>query len=152
MGFHFMANRSTFIYSYCNSCLPFTFSVPPWLARHVVSQAQAPASATNDCPKLCAGYSPTLSGSCWCGLDTYCMCTPSLAIDTVVEITSPATGEVIRLSCVSCLVLFLCGPIETDACLFWLARRWFAILTVMNHRNSCWHDSVESRLVETSRQ
>lgn len=23
-------------------------------------------------------------GSCWCGLDTYCMCTPSLAIDLVI--------------------------------------------------------------------
>jgi 8-oxo-dGTP diphosphatase len=25
------------------------------------------------------------AGSCWCGADSYCMCTPSLAIDAVIE-------------------------------------------------------------------
>ncbi|CAM9232644.1 unnamed protein product, partial [Sphacelaria rigidula] len=46
------------------------------------------------CPKQFAGDSPVLTGSCWCGWDTYCMCTPSLAIDTVVEVVNSATGEV----------------------------------------------------------
>jgi 8-oxo-dGTP diphosphatase len=39
------------------------------------------------CPYVWHGGSPTDShrGSCWCGLDEYCMCTPSLAIDCIIE-------------------------------------------------------------------
>lgn len=27
-----------------------------------------------------------IPGSCWCGKDGYCMCTPSLAIDAIIEV------------------------------------------------------------------
>jgi 8-oxo-dGTP diphosphatase len=39
------------------------------------------------CPYVWHGGSPTDShpGSCWCGADSYCMCTPSLAIDCIIE-------------------------------------------------------------------
>jgi 8-oxo-dGTP diphosphatase len=30
------------------------------------------------------------TGSCWCGSDDYCLCTPSLAIDAIIEVTSIA--------------------------------------------------------------
>lgn len=33
-----------------------------------------------------AGGSTSHIGSCWCGSDQYCMCTPSLAIDAVIEV------------------------------------------------------------------
>lgn len=46
------------------------------------------------CPKKFAGDSKVFSGSCWCGWDNYCMCTPSLAIDTVVEVVGSQTGKV----------------------------------------------------------
>lgn len=40
------------------------------------------------CPYKWHGGSPNgdLRGSCWCGLDSYCMCTPSLAIDAIIEV------------------------------------------------------------------
>ena len=40
------------------------------------------------CPYKWNGGSPTslLEGSCWCGKDKYCMCTPSLAIDAIIEV------------------------------------------------------------------
>lgn len=40
------------------------------------------------CPYKWNGGSPTslLEGSCWCSKDKYCMCTPSLAIDAIIEI------------------------------------------------------------------
>jgi 8-oxo-dGTP diphosphatase len=36
------------------------------------------------------GGNPVTShpGSCWCGADSYCLCTPSLAIDAIIEVTS----------------------------------------------------------------
>lgn len=39
------------------------------------------------CPYVWHGGSPSDShvGSCWCGGDNYCMCTPSLAIDCIIE-------------------------------------------------------------------
>jgi 8-oxo-dGTP diphosphatase len=39
------------------------------------------------CPYKFHGGSPNGKprGSCWCGLDSYCMCTPSLAIDAIIE-------------------------------------------------------------------
>ena len=42
------------------------------------------------CPYKWNGGSPTslLEGSCWCGKDKYCMCTPSLAIDAIIEVPS----------------------------------------------------------------
>ncbi len=39
------------------------------------------------CPYVWHGGSPKFSkGSCWCGKDEYCLCTPSLAIDAIIEI------------------------------------------------------------------
>jgi 8-oxo-dGTP diphosphatase len=37
------------------------------------------------CPYLWHGGSPDFKGSCWCGNDKYCMCTPSLAIEVIIE-------------------------------------------------------------------
>jgi 8-oxo-dGTP diphosphatase len=37
------------------------------------------------CPYLWHGGSPSHKGSCWCsGIDSYCLCTPSLAIDALI--------------------------------------------------------------------
>lgn len=33
-------------------------------------------------------------GSCWCGVDSYCMCTPSLAIDAIIETTDHKTSDI----------------------------------------------------------
>lgn len=43
---------------------------------------------SSTCPYVWHGGSPTDShpGSCWCGADSYCMCTPSLAIDCIIEV------------------------------------------------------------------
>ena len=42
---------------------------------------------SQNCPYVWHGGSPSGShrGSCWCGDDNYCMCTPSLAIDCIIE-------------------------------------------------------------------
>ena len=38
------------------------------------------------CPYMWHGGSPSHKGSCWCsGVDKYCLCTPSLAIDAIIE-------------------------------------------------------------------
>ncbi|CAM9373519.1 unnamed protein product [Choristocarpus tenellus] len=50
--------------------------------------------STRSCPRHFAGDSTAFEGSCWCGGDNYCMCTPSLAIDAVIELTDPHTGQV----------------------------------------------------------
>ena len=42
------------------------------------------------CPYVWHGGSPTHNGSCWCGNDGYCMCTPSLAIDAIMEVDTPS--------------------------------------------------------------
>lgn len=44
--------------------------------------------------KMFDGFSGDFVGSCWCGADRYCMCTPSLAIDTVIEMVNEEHGEV----------------------------------------------------------
>ena len=51
-----------------------------WLFVHMNSNG-------SKCPYVWHGGSPTDShpGSCWCGADSYCMCTPSLAIDCIIE-------------------------------------------------------------------
>ncbi|CAN0114983.1 unnamed protein product [Ectocarpus sp. 12 AP-2014] len=74
------------ILSMCMVCL--------FLYLKVVTHRKALQSVTHDCPRQWHGGSKTHAGSCWCGWDEYCMCTPSLAIDTVVEVSDPATGEV----------------------------------------------------------
>ena len=41
----------------------------------------------NRCPYIWHGGSPTHKGSCWCGKkDKYCLCTPNLAIDAIIEL------------------------------------------------------------------
>ena len=44
--------------------------------------------AGKKCPYTWHGGAPDsdVRGSCWCGLDSYCMCTPSLAIDAIIEV------------------------------------------------------------------
>eukprot|EP00611_Tribonema_gayanum_P020215 TRINITY_DN3647_c0_g1_i1.p1 TRINITY_DN3647_c0_g1~~TRINITY_DN3647_c0_g1_i1.p1 ORF type:complete len:254 (+),score=19.17 TRINITY_DN3647_c0_g1_i1:92-853(+) len=44
------------------------------------------------CPHWFAGGSQRFKGSCWCGKDDYCMCTPSLAIDTIMEVVDASGG------------------------------------------------------------
>jgi hypothetical protein len=48
------------------------------------------------CPYKWNGGSPTsiLEGSCWCGKDKYCMCTPSLAIDAIIEVNDQNNDEI----------------------------------------------------------
>jgi len=58
------------------------------------STATTTPSAPPGCPYVWNGGAPSDApvGSCWCGQDNYCMCTPSLAIDLVIESTLP-NGE-----------------------------------------------------------
>jgi 8-oxo-dGTP diphosphatase len=49
------------------------------------------------CPYKFHGGSPTHQGSCWCGNDSYCLCTPSLAIDAIIEILNPSNKEDIKI-------------------------------------------------------
>jgi 8-oxo-dGTP diphosphatase len=45
------------------------------------------------CPYVWHGGSPTHNGNCWCGSDNYCSCTPSLAIDAIIEYQSEDKRE-----------------------------------------------------------
>ena len=48
------------------------------------------------CPWTWHGGSPQFhGGSCWCGNDGYCMCTPSLAIDAIINVKSAAEPSII---------------------------------------------------------
>ena len=49
------------------------------------------------CPIIWHGGSPldSFGGSCYCGKDTYCMCTPSLAIDAIIEVKSAAEPSIV---------------------------------------------------------
>lgn len=59
-----------------------------------------------NCPYVWHGGSPTHKGSCWCGRDDkYCMCTPSLAIDAIIEYH--ATTETIDKSCEHCQIILV---------------------------------------------
>jgi len=65
------------------------------------------------CPYKWAGGSPAFNkGSCWCGEDHYCMCTPSLAIDVLIEVLpdNAAPGEKISLNEVSLLMVHRKDP------------------------------------------
>lgn len=44
------------------------------------------------CPYLWHGGSPSHNGSCWCEFNGYCMCTPSLAIDAIIEVDNQSNG------------------------------------------------------------
>lgn len=48
--------------------------------------------------ELCARdfVHPAASGSCLCGANEYCLCTPSLAVDAIVELVDE-TGEAVRV-------------------------------------------------------
>jgi len=50
-----------------------------------------PRAGGCECPHKWAGGYPAMKkpGSCWCGNDGFCMCTPSLAIDAIIEVTGP---------------------------------------------------------------
>ena len=39
------------------------------------------------------GQSDAYLGSCYCGVDKYCLCTPSLAIDAIIEVTKPEDND-----------------------------------------------------------
>ncbi|CAM9233238.1 unnamed protein product [Discosporangium mesarthrocarpum] len=52
------------------------------------------ATQVHNCPMRWAGGSDIFEGSCWCGGDSYCMCTPSLAIDTIIELPDENSGLV----------------------------------------------------------
>ena len=44
-------------------------------------------------PSMLHGQSDIYRGSCYCGADKYCLCTPSLAIDAVIEVIKPEDNE-----------------------------------------------------------
>ena len=46
-----------------------------------------------------------LVGSCWCGSDAYCMCTPSLAIDAIIEVWPTSTHNKIPSDQVSLVLV-----------------------------------------------
>lgn len=61
-----------------------------------------------NCPFTWHGGSPKFNtGSCWCGEDGYCMCTPSLAIDVIIEVlpSEHLTNTRVRLSEVSVMLI-----------------------------------------------
>lgn len=45
------------------------------------------------CPYKWHGGNPLFKGSCWCGFDQYCLCTPSLAIDAIIEVYDESGRE-----------------------------------------------------------
>lgn len=71
-------------------CLLAWFLVSPLLGVFFMSKTRS----LDKCPYVWHGGSPTQShkGSCWCGADSYCMCTPSLAIDAIIELPSIEHG------------------------------------------------------------
>lgn len=57
------------------------------------------------CPWVWHGGSPNTPGSCWCsGIDSYCLCTPSLAVDAIIEYHP---GEQLDPTCKTCQLLFV---------------------------------------------
>lgn len=55
-------------------------------AATIYFMLSGPYNGGNDCPYKWNGGSPLFKGSCWCGWDGYCLCTPSLAIDAIIEV------------------------------------------------------------------
>lgn len=65
------------------------------------------------CPYKWAGGSPAFNkGSCWCGEDKYCMCTPSLAIDVLIEVLpdNAVSGQSVPLTDVYLLMVHRKDP------------------------------------------
>lgn len=61
------------------------------------------------CPYVWHGGSPAFNqGSCWCGADKYCMCTPSLAIDVLIEVLPDSSSGLapVSLKDVSLIMIF----------------------------------------------
>lgn len=55
-------------------------------------------SLSHACPYKWHGGSPGFQGgSCWCGADAYCMCTPSLAIDAIIEAKTAESTQLILI-------------------------------------------------------
>lgn len=83
---------STFYSLYINSCYQ-TLQQHTNTYKQTTSLRSAISSYISyntsiDCPYIWHGGSPSQkhTGSCWCGVDTYCLCTPSLAIDAIIEV------------------------------------------------------------------
>jgi 8-oxo-dGTP diphosphatase len=72
-------------------CLLAWFILSPFLGMYFMSKT----NSLVNCPYVWHGGSPSQShrGSCWCGADSYCMCTPSLAIDAIIELPSIERGQ-----------------------------------------------------------
>lgn len=67
------------------------------------------------CPYKWHGGSPLHAGSCWCGQnDSYCLCTPSLAVEGLIEYNEdPSVADCMR--CKVILVLRRDPPVDTYA-------------------------------------
>ena len=67
----------------------FVASIVVILLRYIYS--------VGSCPYIWHGGSPldTFGGSCYCGKDMYCMCTPSLAIDAIIEVRSEISPSIV---------------------------------------------------------
>lgn len=67
------------------------------------------------CPYKWHGGSPLHAGSCWCGQnDSYCMCTPSLAVEGIIEFNEDESAP----DCERCKVVMVFRrdpPIDTYA-------------------------------------
>jgi ADP-ribose pyrophosphatase YjhB (NUDIX family) len=70
-----------------------TLFLPWFLASYDHFDSVSSGSSSSKCPVFefhggsPSGFGAGL-GSCYCGSDTYCLCTPSLAIDAIVEVNS----------------------------------------------------------------
>jgi 8-oxo-dGTP diphosphatase len=69
---------------------------------------------TPKCPYIFHGGSPSHKGSCWCsGIDEYCLCTPSLAIDAIIEynpdniVTAPSAVSQHHQKCDNCKIILV---------------------------------------------
>lgn len=76
------------------------------ILSHPFSDSIATKGEQTPCPYVWHGGSPSHRGSCWCGADDkYCMCTPSLAIDAIIEYHK--SEDTITSSCESCALLLV---------------------------------------------
>jgi 8-oxo-dGTP diphosphatase len=76
------------------------------IISHPFDISEASALSDPPCPYVWHGGSPSHRGSCWCGAeDHYCMCTPSLAIDAIIELHE--RDETMAGNCDSCSILLV---------------------------------------------
>lgn len=74
--------------------LSSSFPKPSRFIPYGERQSNEVIAQASKCPYVWHGGSPAnnIKGSCWCsGIDQYCMCTPSLAIDGIIEYVPPNT-------------------------------------------------------------